>query len=236
MERKQRVTSRDVASSSSLSPARSLLPRPPRPPLQCKGCAKGSGAVYVPPSPCYGSHRRPLRAPPFAARARWGRAFPPSVRVGSAQTGNTGRRAKVRPPSSPPRPRSLEQDLGVGLPFEPAPDMHGRGRDGQRHNPFPFLPAHARERNAPTPSTPTPFARGEGAGMGRRVGDVARDCTRPLAARPPATSLSPCFACAQGKGTTGRGRGLRGNGARAVPSGHTPPFSAAPRLVRKRGV
>ena len=148
MERKQRVnnTSRDVASwekrstcqPSSLSPARSLLPRPPRPPLQCKGCAKGSGAVYVPHSPCFGSHRRPLHAPPFTARARWGRAFPPSVRVGSVQTGNTGRRAKVRPPSSPPRPRSLEQDLGVGLPFEPAPDMHGRGRDGQRHNPLPL--------------------------------------------------------------------------------------------------
>ena len=65
--------------------------------------------------------------------------------------------------------------------------------------------------------------------MGRRVGDVARDCTCPLAVRPPATSLSPRFACAQGKGMTGRGRGLHGNGAHS-------PFSAAPCLVRKRGV
>ena len=59
--------------------------------------------------------------------------------------------------------------------------------------------------------------------VGCRVGDVARGRTCPFAARPPATLLSTRFACAQGKGTTGRGGGggAAHQWARAI--GRTPP-------------
>ena len=67
--------------------------------------------------------------------------------------------------------------------------------------------------------------------VGCRVGDVARDRTCPFATRPPATLLSTRFACAQGKGMTGRGGGGGCTAMGACDWAHSP-FSAAPCEVR----
>ena len=194
----------------------------------------------MPHSPCYGTHRRPLRAPPFAALAGWGRAFPPSVRVGSLHPASAYKRGmrgavqKVCPPSSRPHPRSLEQDLGAGLPFEPRPIYARKGaRRSAPQHPSPSFPlTHASEAPRPYPY-PVCARRGrrDGPPRGRRgEGLHAPPCRAPSChlALPPL-----CLRARQGhdrEGEVGGGcaamRQVRSLGGALPPSVPHPPSCA----------
>ena len=178
-----------------------------------RGVCKGDWGSFHAPSPCCGPLTppsvRPLGAPSRSLRVPGGGMLSPlSYGVPStphprAKRGMRGGAREVRPPHFTPLPPLTRTGPGCGAPLRaPPPFMQGRGCNGRRHNPLPLLSrSRARAKRPHSHLYPHPVC----SRRGRRDGPSRGRCGEGPRALPP-----PRFACAQGKGTTGRGRGEGG--------------------------
>ena len=135
--------------------------------------------LWPPRAPACAPPRSP---PPFATCARWGYAFPPFVRGGM--------RERYVPPLYPLAPTHSNRTWVRGSPLSPAPRPPSPSFPQAKHPHFHLYPHPVCSRRGCKDGPP----------HGRR----ARDRTRPVAARPPAT-LPALKARARPGGGGGRG-------------------------------
>ena len=110
----------------------------------------------MPPSPCYGSHRRPLRAPPFAARASGGVLSPLPYGWVRHKREIRGAVQRYVPPLHPLAPAHSNRTWVWGSPLSPPRICTEGGATVSATTPSPSFPL---TRASETPPLPQPLRR-----------------------------------------------------------------------------